>query len=98
MVIFWAAGTASALDASSIAGGRDVGSANAYSRLVDGRELHFSVEDGGVVDQETGSEWNLLGQAVRGEMTGRQLEPLVAINHFWFSWAAFKPETRIYQP
>ncbi|OGO28356.1 MAG: hypothetical protein A2W33_10480 [Chloroflexi bacterium RBG_16_52_11] len=98
LVIFWAAGTASALDASSIAGGRDVGSANAYSRLVDGRELHFSVEDGGVVDQETGSEWNLLGQAVRGEMTGRQLEPLVAINHFWFSWAAFKPETRIYQP
>ncbi|HLA99264.1 MAG TPA: DUF3179 domain-containing protein [Anaerolineales bacterium] len=98
VAIFWAAGTASALDASSVAEGRDVGSANAYSRVVDGNELHFSVEKGQVVDQETNSEWNLLGQALSGEMTGRQLEPVVAINHFWFSWAAFMPETRIYQP
>ena len=98
VAIFWAAGTASALDAGSVAAGRDVGSANAYSRLVDEQELHFTVENGQIIDQETGSEWNLLGQAVRGEMAGQQLEPVVAINHFWFSWAAFRPETRIYQP
>lgn len=98
VAVFWAPGTASALDAGSVAGGRDVGSANAYSRLVDGKELHFTVGDGQIVDQETNSEWNLLGQAVSGEMAGLQLEPVVAINHFWFSWAAFKPETRIYQP
>ena len=98
VAIFWAPGTASALDAGSVAGGRDVGSANAYSRVVDGRELHFSAEKGQIVDRETNSEWNLLGQAVSGEMAGQQLEPVVAINHFWFSWAAFKPETRIYQP
>ena len=98
VAIFWAAGTASALDAGSVAEGRDVGSANAYSRLVDEQELHFTVENGQIIDQETGSEWNLLGQAVNGEMAGQQLEPVVAINHFWFSWAAFRPETRIYQP
>jgi len=98
VAIFWAAGTASALDAGSVAGGRDVGSANAYSRVVDGRELHFSVENGQIVDRETNSDWNLLGQAISGKISGQQLEPIIVINHFWFSWAAFKPETRIYQP
>jgi hypothetical protein len=29
---------------------------------------------------------------------GERLTDVVAVNHFWFSWAAFKPETRMYQP
>ena len=98
IVIFWSAGTASALDASSIAGGRDVGSATAYSSYLDRFELKFEFVNGRILDQETGSEWNMLGQAVAGELAGKQLSPVVAINHFWFSWAVFKPETRIYQP
>jgi len=35
---------------------------------------------------------------VDGALKGSQLSALPAINHFWFSWAAFKPETQIYQP
>jgi len=31
-------------------------------------------------------------------LTGQALTPVVSINHFWFSWAAFRPDTRIYQP
>jgi hypothetical protein len=98
VVVLWTAGTASALDAGSVAGGRDVGSAAAYSRDMDGRVLTFEFVDGLITDQETGSQWNLLGRAVAGELAGSQLEPVVSINHFWFSWAAFRPETRIYQP
>ena len=97
IAVFWAAGTASALDAGSIADGSDVGSAAAYARDLDGLELNFEIADGRIIDQETGSEWNILGQAVDGEMAGQQLAPVVAINHFWFSWAAFRPETRVYQ-
>jgi hypothetical protein len=96
IVVLWSAGTASALDAHSVAGGRDVGAANAYSREVDGRVLTFALEDGQMVDQETGSVWDEQGHAISGELEGSELEPVVAINHFWFSWAAFKPETRIY--
>jgi hypothetical protein len=33
---------------------------------------------------------------VGGELAGAELEPVVAVNHFWFSWAAFKPETRVF--
>ncbi len=98
VVVLWAAGTASALDGDTVAGGRDVGAANAYEPELDGQTLTFALDGSKIVDNETGSEWDVLGQAVNGPLTGKQLTPVVAVNHFWFSWAAFKPETRIYQP
>jgi hypothetical protein len=98
VAIFWTEGTASALDTSNIPEGREVGSAAAYSRSLDSQILEFKFKDGKIFDTQTGSEWNIFGLAVAGELKGRQLTPIVSINHFWFSWAAFKPETRIYQP
>ncbi len=98
VVVFWAQGTASALDAGNIPDGRDVGAAIAYSRLLDGQTLAFKFADGKILDEQTNSEWNIFGQAIAGELNGKQLSPIVSINHFWFSWAAFKPETRFYQP
>ncbi|MEK6753141.1 MAG: DUF3179 domain-containing protein [Chloroflexota bacterium] len=97
VVVFWAKGTASALDTSSIPEGRDVGAAVAYSRLLNEQSLTFVLTDGKITDEQTNSEWNIFGQAIAGELKGKQLTPVVSINHFWFSWAAFKPETRIYQ-
>jgi hypothetical protein len=38
----------------------------------------------------------VLGQAVAGPLAGTQLTPIVHGDHFWFSWAAFKPDTIIY--
>ncbi|NJK80884.1 MAG: DUF3179 domain-containing protein [Chloroflexaceae bacterium] len=98
LVVFWSPGTASALDTPVIAEGRDVGAANAYRRTFEGQPLTFTVAADGFVDEQTGSTWNGLGQAVAGELAGATLEPVVAVNHFWFSWSVFKPETQIYQP
>ncbi|MEK7323806.1 MAG: DUF3179 domain-containing (seleno)protein, partial [Chloroflexota bacterium] len=98
VVVLWVAGTASALDGGTVAGGRDVGAANAYERELDGQTLTFALDGSKIVDEETGSEWNVLGQAVNGPLAGKRLTPVVAVNHFWFSWAAFKPETRVYLP
>ncbi|GAB4480975.1 MAG: DUF3179 domain-containing protein [Anaerolineales bacterium] len=98
VVVFWTQGTASALDASQISAGRDVGAAVAYSANVDGQTLTFQFADGVFRDKETQSEWNILGRAISGKLRGTQLTGLSAINHFWFSWAAFRPETRIYRP
>jgi hypothetical protein len=98
VVVFWAPGTASALDTASLAAGREVGAASAFARQVDGRLLTFTADGGVITDQETGSQWDIFGRAVAGELAGQSLAPVVAINHFWFSWAAFKPETRIYTP
>ncbi|MDQ3637635.1 MAG: DUF3179 domain-containing protein, partial [Actinomycetota bacterium] len=93
IAVLWQRGTASALDKKSIDAGRDVGSAGVFARKLDGRTLTFRSEGGGIFDEQTGSEWNVLGEAVAGELEGRRLEPVVSIDHFWFSWAAFRPET-----
>ncbi len=98
IVVVWKEGTASALDQTTVAGGRDVGAANAYSRELDGQTLTFEFDGAHILDQETKSEWDVLGHAIKGQLAGKSLTPIVAINHFWFSWAAFKPQTRIYKP
>ncbi len=97
IVLLWQAGTASALDAGNIAEGRDVGAVNSYSRELDGEVLSFLHQDGRILDEQGGSEWNLLGEAISGPLEGSRLQPVVHINHFWFSWAAFRPDTRIFQ-
>lgn len=98
VAIIWQAGTVSPLDSSTTASGRDVGTAAAFSRQINDQILTFTFEGGAIKDQETGSTWNVLGLATHGELTGKQLTPVISINHFWFSWAAFKPQTRIYAP
>jgi hypothetical protein len=97
IVVLWQPGTASALDASRIAEGEDVGAGAAFSRIVADQFLTFSLVGDKIVDDQTGSEWDVFGKAISGKLAGTQLEPVVSVNHFWFSWAAFKPETRIYQ-
>jgi hypothetical protein len=98
VVILWQAGTVSPLDSATTGSGYDVGTAAAFSRQLNGQTLSFTFTKGKIIDEQTNSEWNVLGQAIKGELKGKQLTPVISINHFWFSWAAFKPETRIYAP
>ena len=84
IVVLWAPGTASALDAASVAGGDDVGAATTFSRQLDGQTLIFVFDGDRIVDEQTGTEWDVLGQAMSGPKAGSQLEPVVSINHFWF--------------
>ena len=98
IVVFWQAGVASALDTSELSAGRDVGTGASFSRTLDSQTLTFTFDGTVIRDEETNSTWSIFGEAIDGELKGTQLNPIVSINHFWFSWAAFKPETRIYQP
>ena len=97
IAVFFKTGTASALDAAVIADARDVGSAAAFDAELDGRRLTFSAADGAIRDAETGSVWSISGRAVEGELAGASLTPLAHGNHFWFAWAAFKPNTLLYE-
>jgi hypothetical protein len=99
VVAFWQPGAASALDSAIIDQSRDVGMAALYRREVDGEILTFRLdEDGSIHDEQTNSEWNVFGRAVTGELEGTQLRQELAAPHFWFAWAAFQPETEIYEP
>ncbi|MBI4259764.1 MAG: DUF3179 domain-containing protein, partial [Actinobacteria bacterium] len=98
VVVFWAEGTVSALDEEDIPSSRDVGAATAFDPVLDGRRLSFEAGPAGFVDLETGSRWDILGRAVAGPLRGERLAALPAVDHFWFSWAAFFPDTAIVTP
>ena len=96
ITVLFQPGTASALDQSRIAESRDVGSTGVFEAELDRRMLTFRPGVDGFVDAETGSVWNVLGQAVSGPLAGKSLTPIVHGNHFWFAWAAFAPQTEVY--
>ena len=89
-------GTYSALDAESIAGSRVMASATAFSRRLDEQVLNFLFVEGQIIDDKTGSSWNILGQAIDGPLTGRTLESTPIGVHFAFAWLAFNPDSQIY--
>ena len=97
IVVFHKFGTTSALDASTIAESRDVGAAGVFDAALDGQTLTFGAEDDRIVDDQTGSAWDIFGNATDGPLAGKKLAPVVHGNHFWFAWAVFKPDTILYQ-
>jgi hypothetical protein len=97
LAVFHAIGTSSALDTSTIAEGADVGATGVFEANLDGQTLSFHREGETIVDEETGSTWNILGQAVDGPLAGESLAAVVHGDHFWFAWAAFKPDTIVYR-
>lgn len=86
----------SVLDREAIAESRTVPAANAYGRHLDERTLHFELRDDRIVDRETESRWNVLGEAVAGPLAGKRLQPAPGGVHFAFAWLAFRPESTVH--
>ena len=97
LVILHTDGTSSALGDSVIAEGQDIGATGVFDANLDGQVLTFRRDGDQIVDGGTGSTWNVLGQAIGGPLAGQSLTPIVHGDHFWFAWAAFKPDTIVYQ-
>jgi hypothetical protein len=95
VIVFWRSGTVSALDRASIAASRDVGASAAFLPAGAGRSLTFVATPEGIVDDQTGSTWSILGTAVEGPLTGERLESAITMESFWFAWASFYPETEL---
>ncbi len=81
-VVFWKAGTASALDTDNVGTGRDVGSTAVFSTRVDGRDLTFAATPDGFEDTNTHTQWDLFGMGVAGSLQGRQLEAVEHVDTF----------------
>ena len=97
LAVFFKPGALSALDRMSIKSSREVGAAAVFDAVLEGRKLTFELVGEEFRDTETGSTWNIRGQAVAGPLAGQRLEQIVHGDHFWFAWAAFKPDTIIYE-
>ena len=75
---------------------RDMG--QVFSRRLEERTLSFAAASDGALarDAETGSAWDITGVAQDGELAGSALTAVPHYNKlFWFSWALFKPGTRL---
>lgn len=74
-----------------------------FKREVRGQTLTFQATDTSneaiiARDAETGSGWNAAGAALDGPLKGEKLKSVPHFNKlFWFSWALFRPSTRISQ-
>ncbi|MFO7779619.1 MAG: DUF3179 domain-containing protein [Nitriliruptoraceae bacterium] len=97
LVVLWAPGQASALDAATIDEGRDVGQTAAFVAEVDGEPVELAPGDADdrFVDERSGSTFDLRGRALDGPLEGGQLEAVPHDDTFWFVWVAFKPDTEV---
>ena len=73
-----------------------------YSPMVNGETFGFyGVEPKGELpiefkDIQTGSRWNMLGQAVDGPLAGTQLEQIPGYNSMWFAWDTYYQGTEVW--
>lgn len=79
-----------------MAEGRTTARTGAFRPEADGRGLTLSATGDGFTDAETGSEWDVRGEAVGGPLEGERLEPVDKVDTFWFAWAAFEPDTTVH--
>ena len=97
LVVLYEPSALSTLSAPAIADARAVGTAAVFAPEVGGRRLTFALRGEDIVDQETGSVWNVAGEAVSGPLQGRRLRPLLHHQALWFYWATVHPDTPIYR-
>jgi hypothetical protein len=97
LVIFYKSGTVSVLDEKEIKKSRNIGSATLFNAVLEGQRLTFQKKGEHFKDRETGSTWDITGQAIAGPLKGKQLRPERHSNHFAFAWLAFYPDSEIYQ-
>ena len=95
ITIFYAPDTQSAFLGMFASDSPIVGSTGVYDPNLNGRRLTFKSEDGSIVDEQTGSVWNIFGEATSGPLAGSALSPVIHANHFWFAWRAFYPDTLV---
>ena len=95
VAVFYTGGTLSPFAGTAAVPRRSVGSTGVFDPVADGLSLTFTESGGVIIDEQTGSAWSILGEALSGPLAGTKLEPIVHGNHFWFAWAAFRPDTAV---
>lgn len=79
---------------------RMVGSAVAFAGTRDGGRAFDNPANvpEGFIDDATSSRWDFFGAALEGPDAGQRLEPVVAVQGFWFSIAALYPDAELIIP
>ena len=71
----------------------------AYLRQVGDRILTFSLDGKMLIDQETGSRWDInRGLAVAGELQNESLQAVPSLTSYDWAWVDFYPHSDFYRP
>ena len=97
LVLFYEPRGLSNLDTFKLEEARSVGTASVFVPRVDEMELTFEFKDNGFEDRETGSRWNMLGQAISGPLEGGALPFFFNNQGLWFYLAASQENITIYR-
>ena len=68
---------------------------SAFLQDADGQPVSLRAGPEGFVDRETGTVFNVSGEAIRGSLAGSSLKPVPSLDSFWFAWSFFYPETTV---
>ena len=75
-------------------------SVRVFDRRVDDRTLEFFVKADATplqfLDVETGSTWDFSGNAISGQLAGKQLRKIAVLKDYWFDWKIYHPNTSVY--
>jgi hypothetical protein len=88
------------LDKSSLLIGieKDSLSYHAWNTSVNGKTLHFKLNDKGMLtDEETASVWDWDGLCLTGSQKGQHLAKIQAYQEYWHSWKHFHPGTTFWK-
>ncbi|MFQ6034098.1 MAG: DUF3179 domain-containing protein, partial [Candidatus Bipolaricaulia bacterium] len=71
------------------------GEARFFSRKVPGQVLEFALDDGKLIDKETGTVWGFDGKALSGPLAleGAPLKEYLPTPAYWFAWVLFHPQS-----
>ena len=65
-------------------------------RLKDGSDVS-SLGDVQFVDDETGTVWDIKGNAVEGSLKGEKMDRAKSFIAYWFAWSAFNRDTELWE-
>jgi Protein of unknown function (DUF3179) len=69
----------------------------AFNRTINGKRLTFATSGDAIVDENTGSVWEMSGAASSGPLKGSQLAFVYSGIEDFYIWATFFPQTDIYR-
>lgn len=96
VVIWWQPAVRTALGNVLLERADQVGSVVAFDRDHGGEILSFTANGTTLVDRQTGSSWNALGEATAGPLAGQRLGRVLVDTPYWFGFAAFGGAYRIW--
>ena len=72
---------------------------HAYIRQMDDQRLTFKLQGDRLVDEETGSTWDISkGLAIEGPLTGQGLTSVPSMSAYDWAWRDFYPDTTFFEP